>query len=323
MGRLKEYFFRTDCKVAGAGHRQTRRGAAPRSRSGVSPASRRVVFEQLESRTLLSVGGGYTNAGILGEYFANATLSGSPAFTRQDVRIDFNWGTAGQPGGSPSPAFASVNHNDFSVLWIGELVPKFSQAYTFTATTAGGDLLFIRPHGGTWITLVNDWTVHVATADTATYTLTAGQTYDIELEYRQPTAGAVAECKLHWSSLSTPDEAIEPATALGVGLDGGDAAFANMVNAGSRDYWYVAGNTNETVATDSNFWPEADAEIFLGEGDPSTNAGGSYLIQFNGTAEVIDWPETPAFWANGINYGATLPAGPAITVPRTPLPPPW
>ncbi len=291
-------------------------------RKGVEvPASRRVVFEQLESRTLLSVGGGYTNAGILGEYYTSATALpgtpvsapyGSPAFTRQDARIDFNWGTTAQPGGSSSPAFASVSRNNFSVLWTGEVIPKFSQNYAFTATTVGGDVLYIRPDGSsTWTTLINDWSIHAATADTASYTLIAGQTYDIEFEYRQPTAGVATECKLHWSSPSTPDEAIEPATALGVGFDGGDAAFANMVNAGSRAYWWVPGyaDTSDYVATDSNCWPEADAEIYLGEGDPSMESGGTYLIQFSGTAQLVNWPQPVQFLVGSTNYGATLPAG--------------
>ena len=162
----------------------------------------------------MNAGGGFTNAGIQGEYYASATALpgtpvaapyGSPAFTRQDVRIDFNWGTTGEPGGSPDPAFASVSLNNFSVLWSGEVIPKFSETYTFTATTVGGDVLFIRPHGSsTWTTLVNDWSVHGVTADTATYALTAGQTYDIEMEYAQPTSGAAAECNLQWSSFSTP-----------------------------------------------------------------------------------------------------------------------
>ncbi len=268
---------------------------------------------------LLNAGGGFSNAGIQGEYYSSATALpgtpvsapyGNPAFTRQDVRIDFNWGTAGQPGGSPDPVFASVSINNFSVLWSGAVIPKFSETYTFTATTVGGDVIFIRPDGSsTWTTLVNDWTVHGTTVDTATYTFTAGQTYDIEMQYRQPTAGAAAECTLQWSSPSTPIEAIEPATPVGINFDGGDAAFANMVNGSTRNYWWVPGNTNETVATDSNFWPTADAELFLGEGDITLDSGGTYLIQFNGTAQVTNWPQTVQFWVGTTNYGSTLPAG--------------
>ena len=210
----------------------------------------------------------------------------------------------------PRPAFASVSLDNFSVLWNGEVIPKFSQTYIFTVTTAGGDMLFIRPHGSSsWTTLVSDWTIHGVTADTATYSFTAGQTYDIELEYRQPTAGATAECKLHWSSTSTPDEAIEPATPVGVNFDSGNAAFANMINGGTRNYWWVPGNTNATVATDSNFWPTADAELFLGEGDTTLDSGGTYLIQFHGTATLSESGVTAAFSVGNTNYGGTLPAG--------------
>ena len=195
------------------------------------------------------------------------------------------------------------------MLWTGEVIPKFSQTYTFTATTVGGDVLFIRPHGSSaWTTLVSDWTIHGLTADTASYAFTAGQTYDIELEYRQPTAGAAAECKLHWSSASTPDEAIEPATAVGVNFENGDCSFANMVNGGSRNYWWAPGNTSTTIATDSNFWPTADAEIFLGEGDVTLDSGGTYLIQFTGTATLTN-SVGAAFRVGTTNYGGTLPAG--------------
>ena len=224
-------------------------------RSVLGTHSRRAVFERLESGTLLNAGGGFTNAGIQGEYYSSAAVLpgtpvaapyGSPSFTRQDVRIDFNWGTTGEPGGSPSPAYAAVSVNNFCVLWYGEVIPKFSQTYTLTVTTVGGDSLFIRPHGTTsWTTLVGDWAVHGLTADTAPYAFTAGQTYDIELEYRQPTAGAAAECKLHWSSAGTPDEAIEPAVPVGINFDGNDAEFANMVNVGSRA---LLGGPRETPA---------------------------------------------------------------------------
>ena len=324
MRRLKDFLFRTKGKAAVTGRGRVRHAARHRSRTsvlrpGISPAARRAVFELLESRTLLNAGGGFTNAGIQGEYYSSATALagtpvtapyGSPAFTRQDVRIDFNWGTTGQPGGSPDPAFTAVSINNFSVLWSGEVNPKYSETYTFTATTVGQDVLFIRLHGSSnWTTLVSDWTVHGVTADTATYAFTAGQTYDIEMEYAQPTSGAAAECILQWSSFSTPLEAIEVATPVGINYDGGDALFANMVNGGTRNYWWVPGNQNATVATDSNFWPTADAEIFLGEGDTTLDSGGTFLIQFKGTAKLSQQYVSASFWVGTTNYGGTLPDG--------------
>ena len=76
-----------------------------------SPAAPRgdrpLAIEALEDRRLLAVGGGYTDQGLLGTYF-NDTSFNSVAFTRRDVRLDFDWGTATRPGGSNSPAFKAL-----------------------------------------------------------------------------------------------------------------------------------------------------------------------------------------------------------------------
>src|SRR5687768_10096411 len=116
-----------------------------------TPAPRRPVpcsVEPLEGRTMLNVGGGLTNAGLKGEYFDNATLSGSPAFTRIDVRVDFNWGNA-SPGGSPAAPYDRVGADRFSVRWTGQVIPRFSEAYTFIASADDGVRMSIRPAGTT------------------------------------------------------------------------------------------------------------------------------------------------------------------------------
>ena len=51
-----------------------------------------------------AVGGGWLQGGALGQYYTNTTFSGTPAFTRRDVRVDFTWGSTGKAGGSRSPA---------------------------------------------------------------------------------------------------------------------------------------------------------------------------------------------------------------------------
>src|SRR5271157_440592 len=111
------------------------------------------------------------------------------------------------------------------------------------------------------------------------------------------------ECRLTLSVSGT----ISP---VGINVDGGDALFANMVNGGTRACWWPAGNTSVTVPTDSNFWPESDAEIFLGEGDTTTEAGGSYLVQFNGEATVTNWPQNVDWLINGTDlHSSTLQVG--------------
>ena len=245
------------------------------------------------------------------------------------MRIDFNWTNSAtnfvSPGGSPSPAVASVRYDPadgnydapFAVLWTGNVIPKFSQTYTFTVTVAGQEQLYIRPQGAaSWTTLVNQWTgtdQPLGTQNQATYAMIAGRTYDIELQYAQVAAGDPAECKLHWSSSSTPDEAIEPAEYVGLNQCNGDACFANLINGATRYTWWQSnGSQTPAVPVDSNGWPTADTCIYLGEGDDTLSAGGTYLIQFQGTASLgQDGGDfsTVVFYVGTHYYGAGLPAG--------------
>ncbi|HEV8193970.1 MAG TPA: protein kinase, partial [Ktedonobacterales bacterium] len=52
--------------------------------------------------------------GLSGYYFVNRTLAGSPAFTRIDAVVNFNWGSAPPIEGVPS---------NYSVRWTGFVVP--------------------------------------------------------------------------------------------------------------------------------------------------------------------------------------------------------
>jgi hypothetical protein len=258
---------------------------------------------------LLSVGGGTTAAGLVGQYFNNATLSGSPAFTRTDVRVDFDWGGTTGPGGSSSPGFSAVGPTGFSVRWTGQVVPAFSEAYTFTATTAGGVRFSIRPAGSSaWTQLINNWADHEAvTADSGTIALTAGQAYDIEMDYVAADSDPVA--RLGWSSPSTPYELVEPLSQAGYNFLPYAMPAPTFADAfrQARDEWLPVGSAT-SVPTDANGWPLSDARKVIWEGqDPATMAG-TYLLQFQGKAAVYV-QLTGSFSVGGTNYGRTLPSG--------------
>src|SRR3954462_12345428 len=97
------------------------------NRAGTSPLRKlpraRLALEPLEARDVPATGGGFVAGGIQGEYFANPDLVGTPAFTRRDVRIDFDWQNRA-PGGSTSTAFQEVGADDFSVRWTGQVIPR-------------------------------------------------------------------------------------------------------------------------------------------------------------------------------------------------------
>lgn len=69
-----------------------------------------------------------------GEYFNNATLSGSPVLVRSDGNINFDWGWE-------SPA-AGLERDNFSVRWSGTF-PFEAGRYRFTTTSDDGVRLYV------------------------------------------------------------------------------------------------------------------------------------------------------------------------------------
>ncbi len=161
------------------------------------------------------IGGGWLHGGSVGEYFANADLSGQPSFTRRDVRVDFDWGTLRGPGGSHTPKLAAVGADGFSVRWTGQVRARFAESYTFTVVCDDGARLFIKPvASGTWTLLVDQW--GTPGTHTGSFVLDPKQTYDVVLQYREVTGAAL--CRLRWSSPSTPEEVVDSATLAALNL---------------------------------------------------------------------------------------------------------
>ena len=73
--------------------------------------------------------------GLLGEYFNNRDLTGF-VVSRTDAQINFDWGDSAPASG--------VDPDTFSVRWTGRVKPRFSQTYTFHATTDDGVRLWIN-----------------------------------------------------------------------------------------------------------------------------------------------------------------------------------
>ena len=256
-----------------------------------------------------AVGGGWLQGGALGQYYNNATLTEPPSFTRRDVRVDFDWGTLGKPGGSRSPGFAEVGNQNFSARWTGQVMPRFSESYTFKVIGDAGARLYFKPTNSvTWTTLLDAWSS--AGTNVASASLTAGQAYDFKLEYHE-TTGTPA-CRLLWFSASTPEEVLDTATLAGLNV----ATYAGYsyqlwANAmdGARDEWSCYSGSEPLVPRDTSGWPTTDATNIVFEGAGVNNGigmSGTYLLQFQGRAAVS---AEGTFMANGTNYGGALPFG--------------
>jgi hypothetical protein len=152
------------------------------------------------SFTVTKAGGG-----LKAEYFNNRTLSGEPILTRLDPEIDFNWGSADEPGrNSPD---ASINVDNFSARWSGELEVDLTDTYIFQITADNGFRLWLDGK-----TVIDFWN-NGATNDRQSepIELVSGDTHSIQMEYFEGVGTAVAQ--LFWES-SRRQQQIIPSGAL-------------------------------------------------------------------------------------------------------------
>jgi uncharacterized protein (DUF1800 family) len=148
--------------------------------------------------------------GLTGRYWNEAGLSatvpaifpGPPALTRTDATVNFTW--AGSPG-------TGVTADRFSTRWTGEVLPEFSQIYTFFFTADDAARVWVNGK-----LLVNAWPRSGSAAEfSGTIDLLAGVRVPIVIEYYDITSSARAE--LRWSSANRSKEII-PTTRLFPGL---------------------------------------------------------------------------------------------------------
>ncbi|MBX3000257.1 MAG: SH3 domain-containing protein [Caldilineaceae bacterium] len=121
-------------------------------------------------------------AGWRGEYFANRTLTGSPALIRTDAQINFDWGA-----GSPAPVLPADN---FSARWTQTLALS-ADTYTFNVIADDG----VRVWLGNDL-IIDQWRESPATIYSVERRLSAGN-YPIRVEYFEATGGA--KIQFWWS----------------------------------------------------------------------------------------------------------------------------
>ncbi|MBD3242273.1 MAG: hypothetical protein GF331_16895 [Chitinivibrionales bacterium] len=228
-----------------------------------------------------AVGGGYGGNGLVGEYFANAELSGQPAFSRRDVRIDHDWGELGLVGGSNWAAMKTFPRDNFSIRWTGTIIPRFTEAYTFVAHADDGIRVRIRPAGSqTWTTLIDEWSTAGSFASPV-QSLTAGETYELQVEYHDLSGPAL--CRLQWMSHNTPLEVIDPVVHQALNATSWygyeDHVWANRTKTARWD--------NGRSVLDSLGWPADTATMVMSESNASERVlAGMYLVTFTGKAAI-------------------------------------
>lgn len=119
---------------------------------------------------------GANGQGLQGQYFKGKQFE-TPVLSRIDDEINFNWGD-----NSPDPV---VPNDQFSVRWIGQIEPLYSELYTFHLKSDNGRRLWIdnKLVIDKWL---NDWDIDY----TGQIQLVAGKKYDIKIEYFEENGGA-------------------------------------------------------------------------------------------------------------------------------------
>jgi len=142
---------------------------------------------QVWSFTTRGAGGG-----VRAQYFKGMALEGDPLLTRTEGAINHDWG---------SGEVAAGLSDSVSARWTADLEAPSTESYRLTTTSDDGVRLWLdgRP-------LIDNWTDHGTTNDTATVSLVAGQVYSLRMEWYDNTGGAVAQ--LSWESPSIPRQIV-------------------------------------------------------------------------------------------------------------------
>ena len=123
---------------------------------------------------------------VVAEYYADRVLGAAnyKGSRIETANINYNFNTSG-------PSIAGISQSNFSVRWTGRFTAPSSGTYRFFTNADDGSRLWI---GGTQV--INNWVTQGVAEVSGTIALTAGQTYDLKLEYFQGDGGA--EVALLW-----------------------------------------------------------------------------------------------------------------------------
>lgn len=199
---------------------------------------------------------GSEEKGLKAAYFDNISLSGTPAATRVDQKVDFNWPT----GATDIKNFPNAN---FSIRWTGVIRPENSGVYTFVAKGDDGFRLWVDDK-----LIIDDWKDQGTTQVTATTTLDAGKEYAIKLEYYDRSGSA--EIHLGWADGSKSlEDAVKAASSADVAIICTGFSYESEVEGRDRSF-ELPGGQDELI----NAVAKANTKTIV-----VLNAGGNVAMQ--------------------------------------------
>jgi len=123
---------------------------------------------------------GVAQPGFSAAYFPNRNLDGEPRIRRIDREIAFDWGD-----GSPDP---SLPANGFSVRWTSRMTVEQTGSIRFESRSDDGIRVYLD---GTPV--LDDWSDHSARPIVWSVDVSAGQVYELTVEYYENTGKAAVD----------------------------------------------------------------------------------------------------------------------------------
>jgi RHS repeat-associated protein len=146
--------------------------------------------------------------GLVGEYFTNTSQSGSPAITRVDQTVDFNWSLG-------SPSSGVISNDNYSVRWTGYFVAPATGDYYFGGNN--DDSLYVELNGQQ--AYYNTGVCNGGCYGTQVFHFTAGQVVPIKVIYAEYTGYAYASLRVkYYQNGNLIDERWMPSSWLQTGV---------------------------------------------------------------------------------------------------------
>lgn len=223
-------------------------------------------------------------------YWNNPTLSGTPALTRQEANLDYDWGTG-------SPQAGVINADQFSARWT-RYIDVTPGNYRFTATSDDGIRLWIDG-----ALLLDKWTDHPAQTFTVDRYLDSGHHY-LVVEYYENGGEAVA--RFSWALLDGTGAGWRGEYFNNMSLSGTPALV--RTDAALNFSWGAASPAPGTVGTDyfSVRWTQTTS-IAAGMTRFKLTVDDGARLWVNGHLLIDAWRDQAATTYQGDIY---LPGGP-------------
>ena len=176
--------------------------------------------------------------GLRGEYYSNTNFT-TLLKSQIDPTIDFSWGS-GSPKNLDGTTMSGVGHDNFAVRWTGRIQAIETGTYTISVVADDTAKVWISDLSGTPV--VNQTAYNSGLPTHGTFTMSAGQRYNIKIDFTEVAGGAMMQLK--WTRPGTSTSAAVPHTQLYPPLQGIHSfrSIYSLAADGSEDLLTPAGD---------------------------------------------------------------------------------